>query len=131
MCVHARCLYTCGVVCTCNRAIFSIYEPVGCRRDPQREATITALKPYTVYEFRVCALTADETSEWSRPVRVITAETAPSAPRNLTVTAQSPGQIEVKWWAPAERNGVLRHYHIVYTLDRQPDNWSNITLIGR
>ena len=44
---------------------------------------------------------------------------------------QRTGEIEVSWMEPERKNGVLRHYYLLYTLDWQPDNWTNLTLNGQ
>lgn len=41
--------------------------------------------------------------------------TAPSAPRNVTVTSLKPTSLDLKWLRPAVENGIILSYTVFYT----------------
>ncbi|XP_075065450.1 phosphatidylinositol phosphatase PTPRQ isoform X2 [Mixophyes fleayi] len=79
---------------------------------------ITGLKKYAVYKMRVAASnTAGESSlSEENDIFVRTLEDVPgSPPQNLVSTGVNATAISLEWSPPAEPNGIITHYEIIYT----------------
>jgi netrin-G3 ligand len=78
--------------------------------------TITDLLPFTEYEVRVAAVNTIGRGDFSRALRVTTAQLAPSSPpREVRASPLSASTILVQWEAPQTPNGIVRGYNIYYS----------------
>ncbi|XP_028826306.1 integrin beta-4 isoform X2 [Denticeps clupeoides] len=87
--------------------------PVMDVKTPQAE--LTNLYPYCDYETRVCAYNAQGEGPYSDIVQCQTLEDVPSEPGRLAFNVISPTVTQLSWAEPAEPNGVITAYEVVYT----------------
>ncbi|XP_078584040.1 phosphatidylinositol phosphatase PTPRQ-like isoform X2 [Branchiostoma floridae x Branchiostoma japonicum] len=93
--------------------------------------TIDGLTPYTNYTLCLWAWNSAGNGSQSC-VTEETEQDVPSAPRNLAVREINPRSITLKWDSPAEPNGIILGYTIMYTMegasDAQEVSTSNTTV---
>ncbi|XP_030631336.1 integrin beta-4 [Chanos chanos] len=82
-------------------------------KNPQAE--LTNLYPYCDYEMRVCAYNAITDGHYSDIVPCQTLEDVPSEPGRLAFNVISPTVTQLSWAEPAEPNGVITSYEVIYT----------------
>ncbi|XP_031424338.1 integrin beta-4 isoform X2 [Clupea harengus] len=82
-------------------------------KSPQAE--LTNLYPYCDYEMRVCSYNANGQGGYSDMVQCQTLEDGPSEPGRLAFNVISPTVTQVSWAEPAEPNGVITDYEVLYT----------------
>ncbi|XP_062388376.1 integrin beta-4 isoform X2 [Sardina pilchardus] len=82
-------------------------------KSPQAE--LTNLYPYCDYEMRVCSYNAMGEGGYSDMVPCQTLEDVPSEPGRLAFNVLSPTVTQVSWAEPAEPNGVITDYEVIYT----------------
>uniref|UniRef100_A0AAR2KYR9 Integrin beta n=1 Tax=Pygocentrus nattereri TaxID=42514 RepID=A0AAR2KYR9_PYGNA len=82
-------------------------------KNPQAE--LTNLYPYCDYEMRVCAYNAQGDGGYSDIVQCQTLEDVPSEPGRLAFNVIGPTVTQLSWAEPAEPNGVITEYEVVYT----------------
>jgi chitodextrinase len=79
-------------------------------------ATVTGLTAATSYDFRVAAVAADGTSEYSTPLTASTLSGVTSVPRSLVAGTATTTSVALSWAAPESLNGgVIIDYRIEYT----------------
>ncbi|KAM6951482.1 integrin beta-4 [Aplochiton taeniatus] len=78
-------------------------------------AELTNLYPYCDYEMRVCAYNAMGDGQYSEMEPCQTLEDAPSEPGRLAFNVISPTVTQVSWAEPAETNGNITAYEVIYT----------------
>ncbi|XP_053092108.1 integrin beta-4 isoform X2 [Pangasianodon hypophthalmus] len=78
-------------------------------------AELTNLYPYCDYEIRVCSYTAQGDGDYSDIVQCQTLEDVPSEPGRLAFNVIGPTVTQLSWAEPAEPNGVITEYEVVYT----------------
>ncbi|XP_029977239.1 integrin beta-4 isoform X2 [Sphaeramia orbicularis] len=93
--------------------------------DPEKDATVldvktpqaelTNLYPYCDYEMRVCAYNAMGDGFDTDVVTCQTLEDAPGEPGRLAFNVISPTVTQLSWAEPAETNGNITAYEVVYT----------------
>uniref|UniRef100_A0A4W4GFV9 Integrin beta n=1 Tax=Electrophorus electricus TaxID=8005 RepID=A0A4W4GFV9_ELEEL len=79
------------------------------------EAELTSLYPYCDYEMRVCAYNTPGNGDYSDIVQCQTFEDVPSEPGRLAFNVIGPTVTQLSWAEPAEPNGVITEYEVVYT----------------
>uniref|UniRef100_A0A8B9LEJ2 Integrin beta n=1 Tax=Astyanax mexicanus TaxID=7994 RepID=A0A8B9LEJ2_ASTMX len=79
------------------------------------QAELTNLYPYCDYEMRVCAYNSQGDGEYSDIVQCQTLEDVPSEPGRLAFNVIGPTVTQLSWAEPAEPNGVITEYEVVYT----------------
>ncbi|CAH3036503.1 unnamed protein product, partial [Porites lobata] len=84
--------------------------------------TLENLKKWTVYFIKIAISNGDFLGPPSPEKQVRTREDAPSKPLNLLFTLQKPSEtvmprMTVHWQQPAEQNGIIRKYELVFTYD--------------
>ncbi|KAL2101841.1 hypothetical protein ACEWY4_003602 [Coilia grayii] len=79
------------------------------------QAELTNLYPYCDYEMRVCSYNAMGEGGYSDMVPCQTLEDVPSEPGRLAFNVISPTVTQVSWGEPAETNGVITDYEVIYT----------------
>ncbi|XP_067100802.1 integrin beta-4 isoform X2 [Osmerus mordax] len=79
------------------------------------QAELTGLYPFCDYETRVCAYNAMGDGHFSNMVPCQTLEDVPSEPGRLAFNVISPTVTQVSWGEPAETNGVITAYEVIYT----------------
>ncbi|RVE59233.1 hypothetical protein OJAV_G00186270 [Oryzias javanicus] len=82
-------------------------------KSPQAE--LTNLYPYCDYEMKVCAYNAFGDGYESSMVPCQTLEDVPGEPGRLAFNVISPTVTQVSWAEPAETNGVITAYEVLYT----------------
>ncbi|KAI4897175.1 hypothetical protein NFI96_015221 [Prochilodus magdalenae] len=82
-------------------------------KNPQAE--LTNLYPYCDYEMRVCAYNAQGDGNYSEIVQCQTLEDVPSEPGRLAFNVIGPTVTQLSWAEPAEPNGVITEYEVIYT----------------
>ncbi|KAG7506803.1 integrin beta-4 isoform X1 [Solea senegalensis] len=93
--------------------------------DPEKDATVldvktpqaelTDLYPYCDYEMRVCAYNAMGDGYNTDMIPCQTLEDAPGEPGRLAFNVISPTVTQVSWAEPAETNGNITAYEVIYT----------------
>ncbi|XP_072311845.1 integrin beta-4 [Eucyclogobius newberryi] len=93
--------------------------------DPEKDATVldvkspqaelTHLYPYCDYEMKVCAYNALGEGHDTDMVPCQTLEDAPGEPGRLAFNVISPTVTQVSWAEPAETNGNITTYEVIYT----------------
>ncbi|KAK3566208.1 hypothetical protein QTP86_029190 [Hemibagrus guttatus] len=93
--------------------------------DPEAEAQVvdvknthtelTNLYPYCDYEMRVCSYNAQGDGDYSDIVQCQTLEDVPSEPGRLAFNVIGQTVTQLSWAEPAEPNGVITEYEVVYT----------------
>uniref|UniRef100_A0A8C7R9A8 Integrin beta n=1 Tax=Oncorhynchus mykiss TaxID=8022 RepID=A0A8C7R9A8_ONCMY len=78
-------------------------------------ADLTNLYPYCDYETKVCGYNALGDGNYSDMVPCKTLEDVPSEPGRLAFNVISPTVTQVSWAEPAETNGVITAYEVLYT----------------
>ncbi|XP_023804992.1 integrin beta-4 isoform X3 [Oryzias latipes] len=79
------------------------------------QAELTNLYPYCDYEMKVCAYNALGDGYESSMVPCQTLEDVPGEPGRLAFNVISPTVTQVSWAEPAEPNGVITAYEVLYT----------------
>ncbi|XP_010890192.2 integrin beta-4 isoform X2 [Esox lucius] len=79
------------------------------------QAELTKLYPYCDYEMKVCGYNALGDGNYSEMVPCQTLEDVPSEPGRLAFNVISPTVTQVSWAEPAEPNGVITAYEVIYT----------------
>ncbi|CAL9708839.1 unnamed protein product [Knipowitschia caucasica] len=82
-------------------------------KSPQAE--LTNLYPYCDYEMKVCAYNALGDGYDTEMVACQTLEDAPGEPGRLAFNVISPTVTQVSWAEPAETNGNITAYEVIYT----------------
>ncbi|XP_062855505.1 integrin beta-4 isoform X2 [Trichomycterus rosablanca] len=82
-------------------------------KSPQAE--LVNLYPYCDYEMRVCSYNAQGDGDYSDIVQCQTLEDVPSEPGRLAFNVIGPTVTQLSWAEPAEPNGVITQYEVVYT----------------
>ncbi|XP_077958908.1 integrin beta-4 isoform X5 [Gasterosteus aculeatus] len=82
-------------------------------KSPQAE--LTDLYPYCDYEMRVCSYNALGDGSDTDIVTCQTLEDAPGEPGRLAFNVISPTVTQVSWGEPAETNGNITAYEVIYT----------------
>eukprot|EP00058_Branchiostoma_floridae_P023774 XP_002609264.1 hypothetical protein BRAFLDRAFT_124749 [Branchiostoma floridae] len=75
---------------------------------------LTELQPFTVYLLALVAFTEGGEGETSSEVTVQTDEDVPSPPQDVTVEPIDSTSARVVWQPPAEPNGILQGYKVLY-----------------
>ncbi|XP_060788647.1 integrin beta-4 isoform X2 [Neoarius graeffei] len=93
--------------------------------DPEADAQVVDVKnthaelmnlyPYCDYEMRVCSYNAQGDGDYSDIVQCQTLEDVPSEPGRLAFNVIGPTVTQLSWAEPAEPNGVITQYEVVYT----------------
>ncbi|MCJ8734568.1 hypothetical protein PDJAM_G00236890 [Pangasius djambal] len=78
-------------------------------------AELTNLYPYCDYEMRVCSYNPQGDGDYSDIVQCQTLEDVPSEPGRLAFNVIGPTVTQLSWAEPAEPNGVITEYEVVYT----------------
>uniref|UniRef100_A0A674ETE0 Integrin beta n=1 Tax=Salmo trutta TaxID=8032 RepID=A0A674ETE0_SALTR len=78
-------------------------------------AELTNLYPFCDYEMKVCGYNALGNGNYSDMVPCRTLEDVPSEPGRLAFNVISPTVTQVSWAEPAETNGVITNYEVLYT----------------
>ncbi|XP_035998391.1 integrin beta-4 isoform X4 [Fundulus heteroclitus] len=79
------------------------------------QAELTNLYPYCDYEMRVCAYNAMGEGQPTNMVPCQTLEDVPGEPGRLAFNVISPTVTQVSWAEPAETNGNITAYEVIYT----------------
>ncbi|KAM7382127.1 hypothetical protein PAMA_012816 [Pampus argenteus] len=79
------------------------------------QAELTDLYPYCDYEMRVCAYNAIGDGYDTDVVACQTLEDVPGEPGRLAFNVISPTVTQVSWGEPAETNGNITAYEVIYT----------------
>ncbi|KAL5019493.1 hypothetical protein ScPMuIL_002385, partial [Solemya velum] len=85
------------------------------KRSDTLDLLVEELNPYTYYEFAVRAHSRHTIGLFSKPIIELTREAKPSAPLEPDVRVVSPGSVEVLWKPPAQPNGNVTSYIIMYS----------------
>uniref|UniRef100_A0A8C1KDT6 Integrin beta n=1 Tax=Cyprinus carpio TaxID=7962 RepID=A0A8C1KDT6_CYPCA len=78
------------------------------------QAELTNLYPYCDYEMRVCGYNALGEGNYSDVIQCQTLEDVPGEPGRLAFNVISPTVTQVSWAEPAETNGVITSYEVIY-----------------
>ncbi|KAK7136178.1 hypothetical protein R3I94_014736 [Phoxinus phoxinus] len=78
------------------------------------QAELTNLYPYCDYEMRVCGYNALGEGNYSDMIQCQTLEDVPGEPGRLAFNVISPTVTQVSWAEPAETNGVITSYEVIY-----------------
>ncbi|XP_047656168.1 integrin beta-4 isoform X1 [Tachysurus fulvidraco] len=78
-------------------------------------AELTNLYPYCDYEMRVCSYNAQGDGDYSDITQCQTLEDVPSEPGRLAFNVIGQTVTQLSWAEPAEPNGVITEYEVVYT----------------
>ncbi|XP_057212095.1 integrin beta-4 isoform X1 [Triplophysa rosa] len=95
-------------------------------------AEFTNLYPYCDYEMRVCAYNSLGDGNYSDIIPCKTLEDVPGEPGRLAFNVISPTVTQVSWAEPAETNGVITSYEVIYTPideDNKPQGASKKVMI--
>ncbi|XP_066499825.1 integrin beta-4 isoform X2 [Hoplias malabaricus] len=79
------------------------------------QAELTNLYPYCDYEMRVCSYNSQGDGDYSDIVQCQTLEDVPSEPGRLAFNVIGPTVTQLSWAEPAETNGVITEYEVIYT----------------
>uniref|UniRef100_A0A673LZ80 Integrin beta n=1 Tax=Sinocyclocheilus rhinocerous TaxID=307959 RepID=A0A673LZ80_9TELE len=79
------------------------------------QAELTNLYPYCDYEMRVCGYNVLGEGNYSDVIQCQTLEDVPGEPGRLAFNVISPTVTQVSWAEPAETNGVITSYEVIYT----------------
>ncbi|XP_043103787.1 integrin beta-4 isoform X2 [Puntigrus tetrazona] len=79
------------------------------------QAELINLYPYCDYEMRVCGYNALGDGNYSDVIQCQTLEDVPGEPGRLAFNVISPTVTQVSWAEPAETNGVITSYEVIYT----------------
>uniref|UniRef100_A0A672NJE0 Integrin beta-4-like n=1 Tax=Sinocyclocheilus grahami TaxID=75366 RepID=A0A672NJE0_SINGR len=79
------------------------------------QAELTNLYPYCDYEMRICGYNALGEGNYSDIIQCQTLEDVPGEPGRLAFNVISPTVTQVSWAEPAETNGVITSYEVIYT----------------
>uniref|UniRef100_A0A671P9P3 Integrin beta n=1 Tax=Sinocyclocheilus anshuiensis TaxID=1608454 RepID=A0A671P9P3_9TELE len=79
------------------------------------QAELANLYPYCDYEMRVCGYNALGEGNYSDVIQCQTLEDVPGEPGRLAFNVISPTVTQVSWAEPAETNGVITSYEVIYT----------------
>uniref|UniRef100_A0A9J7WXT0 Integrin beta n=1 Tax=Cyprinus carpio carpio TaxID=630221 RepID=A0A9J7WXT0_CYPCA len=79
------------------------------------QAELTNLYPYCDYEMRVCGYNALGEGNYTEIIQCQTLEDVPGEPGRLAFNVISPTVTQVSWAEPAETNGVITSYEVIYT----------------
>ncbi|XP_077548332.1 receptor-type tyrosine-protein phosphatase mu-like [Haemaphysalis longicornis] len=80
---------------------------------PSVEQHRIPVKPYTSVGIRLALKTPNNKySQWTTKQTVTSAEDAPGAPFNLTLTEQTEDSLKIEWEPPMQSNGLLREYQV-------------------
>ena len=91
----------------------------------QRALTVTGLEVGAYHEARVQAINAEGTGTWSEVGRGRTAVDMPSAPTDLTITAETISAIRATWMAPADDGGSAITDYDVQCRVTGTDDWED------
>ncbi|XP_005166847.1 integrin beta-4 isoform X3 [Danio rerio] len=78
------------------------------------QAELTNLDPYCDYEMRVCGYNALGDGNYSDIIQCQTLEDIPGEPGRLAFNVISPTVTQVSWAEPAEANGIITGYEVIY-----------------
>ncbi|XP_051524171.1 integrin beta-4-like isoform X2 [Myxocyprinus asiaticus] len=78
-------------------------------------AELTNLYPYCDYEMRVCGYNVLGEGNYSDIIQCQTLEDVPGEPGRLAFNVISPTVTQVSWAEPAETNGIITAYEVIYT----------------
>lgn len=96
------------------------------------QAELTNLYPYCDYEMRVCGYNALGEGNYSDMIPCQTLEDVPGEPGRLAFNVISPTVTQVSWAEPAETNGVITSYEVIYIPideDKKPSGPSKKVMI--
>ncbi|KAG1972039.1 integrin beta-4 isoform X1 [Pimephales promelas] len=96
------------------------------------QAELTNLYPYCDYEMRVCGYNAFGDGNYSEMIQCQTLEDVPGEPGRLAFNVISPTVTQVSWAEPAETNGVITSYEVIYIPideDKKPSGPSKKVMI--
>ncbi|XP_067270325.1 integrin beta-4 isoform X2 [Pseudorasbora parva] len=96
------------------------------------QAELTNLYPYCDYEMRVCGYNALGEGNYSDMIQCQTLEDVPGEPGRLAFNVISPTVTQVSWAEPAETNGVITSYEVIYIPideDKKPSGPSKKVMI--
>ncbi|XP_059379131.1 integrin beta-4-like isoform X2 [Carassius carassius] len=79
------------------------------------QAELTNLYPYCDYEMRVCGYNALGEGNYSDIIQCQSLEDVPGEPGRLAFNVISPTVTQVSWAEPAETNGFITSYEVIYT----------------
>ncbi|XP_044035313.1 integrin beta-4 isoform X2 [Siniperca chuatsi] len=79
------------------------------------QAELTNLYPYCDYEMRVCGYNAMGDGYDTDKVTCQTLEDVPGEPGRLAFNVISPTVTQISWAEPAETNGIITAYEVIYT----------------
>ncbi|TRY64974.1 hypothetical protein DNTS_024646 [Danionella cerebrum] len=79
------------------------------------QAEMTNLYPYCDYEMCVCGYNAIGDGNYSDIIQCQTLEDLPGEPGRLAFNVISPTVTQISWAEPAETNGVITSYEVIYT----------------
>ncbi|CAL1528791.1 unnamed protein product, partial [Lymnaea stagnalis] len=101
-----------------------------CRTSNLTSIIVPELEPFKWYEFKIRALIASGNGDFSNLITVQTKEGKSSAPLNFTLEIIKPGFVRLIWLPPAEPNGIITSYVILYTKESENTGdfkWKEIT----
>ncbi|XP_065064517.1 neogenin-like [Rhopilema esculentum] len=99
-----------------------------------RGSTVTELKKYTIYEFKVAGRTSKGSGVFSAPVEERTMEDVPSAaPANVTARNTSSSSIQVSWNdVPSDhQNGIITGYKVYIKKAIGNNPWTSYEVTGK
>ncbi|XP_053706472.1 integrin beta-4 isoform X1 [Synchiropus splendidus] len=79
------------------------------------QADLTNLYPYCDYEMKVCAYNLTGDGNYTEMIPCQTQEDVPGEPGRLAFNVISPTVTQISWAEPAETNGNITAYEVVYT----------------
>ncbi|XP_076027925.1 integrin beta-4 isoform X2 [Genypterus blacodes] len=79
------------------------------------EAELTNLYPFCDYETRVCSYNSMGDGHYTDMIPCQTLEDVPGEPGRLAFNVISPTVTQVSWAEPAETNGKITNYEVIYT----------------
>ncbi len=114
------------------------YRPSGSTTPPVRidqlitttSISITGLSGGTAYELEVAAINTVGTGLYAQTTESTNAAIAPTAPRNIRVTAQEQNALTVAWSAPSSDGGApITGHEVRYRVEASQD-WISVTPAG-
>ncbi len=114
------------------------YRPSGSTTPPVRidqlitttSISITGLSGGTAYELEVAAINTVGTGLYAQTTESTNAAIAPTAPRNIRVTAQEQNALTVAWSAPSSDGGApITGHEVRYRVEASQD-WTSVTPAG-
>ncbi len=114
------------------------YRPSGSTTPPVRidqlitttSTSITGLSGGTSYELEVAAINTVGTGRYARTTQSTNPAIAPTAPRNIRVTAQGQNALTVAWSAPSSDGGSpITGHEVRYRVETSQD-WTSVTPAG-